>query len=544
MRVETNAAELVSASPCHWCDGPVALIGGVCLDCAAPHREPQPGPQTDFIASPAEIRLYAGAMGSGKTHALLLDWLIRGACVDNAVGLICRQHSSDIMDGGGLWDEARKVFAGSGERMREGSALDARWPATGSVLSFRHLKESSIERKKGPGFTWIGIEEAPECSMSAILWLLQRMRSVHGIKPTMALTMNPDPFHELRQWVDWYTLETSDGTAPLDPRKSGIVRYTMAHVSTGARVFADTREETGELADGRPEDAMSYTVISSVLADNRILEVADPGYRAKFSQMSPSERAKNLDADWNAKADLRGLLRGLLDRVVTETRAPVVAEARGWDMAGTAPHEGNKTPDFTAGSLVLQDELGNRYFAGLAICRDEPPAVLALMRATATLDGPLVTQAVYRDPAQAGKGYALFVEEHLQKSARCGPVMILPCGSNQGQKVLNANPVAEDINQGRMYLLAGPWLEELYSDGGTAPRTILGLIRWMLGNFPSEKASDKDDIVDGLSAARAALEEVVIVRGSPRETAAAALAVFEAGQDLRRGNARGYGGRR
>ncbi len=112
--------------------------------CGQFHLQPQPGPQTDFITSEAEIRIYAGAMGTGKTFALLLDWLIRGACVDNSVGLICRENSSDIMIGGGLWDEARKVFADSGANMREGSSMDARWPATGSVLSFRHLKEASV----------------------------------------------------------------------------------------------------------------------------------------------------------------------------------------------------------------------------------------------------------------------------------------------------------------------------------------------------------------------------------------------------------------
>lgn len=503
--------------------------------------EPQEGPQTDFITSEAEIRIYAGAMGTGKTYALLLDWMIRGACVDHSVGLICRENSSDITVGGGLWDEARKVFADSGEVMREGSSMDARWPSTGSVLSFRHLKEASVTQKKGPGFTWVGIEEADQCRMRAILWLLQRMRSVHGTEPRMAMTCNPNPVHPLRKWVDWYTLDTDDGTAPLDPRKSGVVRYTMAHTTTGARIFGDTREEVAELAQGDPAGAMTYTVISSVLSDNKILEAADPSYRNKFAQMVPSERAMNLEADWNAKRDLRGLLRGLLLKVVDEPIGKVVARARGWDMAGTEPHPDNPAPDFTAGPLVLQDDQGNRYFADLAIARKEPPGVLALMRSTATLDGPLVTQAVYKDPAQAGKGYAMFVEEHLRKSSRCGPVMILPCGNTANQKVLNAKPMSEDVAQGRMYILAGPWLEEEYSDGGTAPGTILGLIRWMLGSFPSEEASDKDDIIDGLSAARVALEQVHIVVGSPRETARKAVELARA--KLPGGRPR-YGGRR
>ena len=487
--------------PCHDCGEGVDAVSGECVGCGLLHREPQPGPQTEFIQSTAEIRIYAGPMGTGKTFALLLDWMVRGAAVDNAVGLICRQNANDVTIGGGLWDEAKKVFGadrpGSGVRMREGSSLDARWSATGSVLSFRHLKDGSVENKKGPGFSWIGIEEATQVSMASIIWLLQRMRSVHGIRPVMAMTTNPDPFHALRDWVDWYVLETDDGSAPLDPAKSGIVRYTMAHTTTGRRVFGSTPAEVAELAEGEPADAMSYTVIVATLDDNKILNEADPRYRSKFSQMSPSERAKNLGGDWNAKPETGGMLRRSRWGVVTEPLYPIVRAARGWDKAATRPSQSNPDPDFTAGVKWLWDERGNAYLAGLAACREEPAEVAKLQRSTATLDGPAVDQAFFVDPAAAGKFDALSTEQNLRASRRCGRVQSYPAGNKTDQKVINATPLSKALEQGRVYLLAGPWLDEPYRDAGEAPRTIGELLWSQVGVFVDADA--KDDVVDAAS---------------------------------------------
>lgn len=488
-------------------------MAGECLRCGRVHREPQPGPQTDFILSDAEIRVFAGAMGTGKTNALLLDWLIRGAAVDGANGLICRRYSADITIGGGLWDEAKKVFAyghpSSEVVMREGSAMDAVWPSTGAKLSFRHLKENSVTRKKGPGFTAVYVEEADECEMESILWLLQRMRSVSGIRPGLAVSTNPSPFHPLREWVDWYVLTLDDGSplpsgaAPLDPRKSGVIRYTMAHSSTGRRVFGATPEDVAELAEGRPEDAMSYTVITSKLEDNVILEAMDPRYRSKFAQMKPDERAKNLHADWNATPDLTGMVSWPRWRLVDEPLAPLVRASRGWDSAYTKATQNNTAsggPDYTASGLLRWDTLGNAYLCGASFCREDPPEMLSHQRNVATTDGRAVTQACYTDPA-AGKGFAETQRQNFRSSRRCGPVDFVPAGSKKGQKISNATPLAKALQQGRVYALVGDWMDEPYRDGGTAPGTIGELIRSQLNPFPDPDDKVKDDFVDAVARA-------------------------------------------
>jgi len=110
------------------------------------------------------------------------------------------------------------------------------------------------------------------------------------------------------------------------------------------------------------------------------------------------------------------------------------------------------------------------------------------------------------------------------------------------QKVLHANPIAEALRQGTMYLLAGPWLEVTYTDKRQATVTMLDMIRAQVGSVPSEKAGDKDDIVDAMSGAFRLVGEARVVVGSPRETAAAAQQI--ARERLRGGQRSGYGGRR
>lgn len=99
---------------------------------------PQAGPQTMFMASPADIVIYGGAAGGGKTYALLLEAL-RHKDVKGFGGVIFRKNFTQITAEGGLWDASIKIFSQVPDaHSRKTPKLHWRFDG-GSKLHFAHI---------------------------------------------------------------------------------------------------------------------------------------------------------------------------------------------------------------------------------------------------------------------------------------------------------------------------------------------------------------------------------------------------------------------
>ncbi len=536
----------------------VELVSAKCRRCGSRLLRPLPGPQTDFLASPATVALFGGAAGGGKTYALLLSWL-RHANTARARGLLARNTQSDLVKEGGLWGEATNLYSRTGPACprpdcrpkprkrcavcrgtgtatvkfdRSSGSHAIRWPGGGS-LEFAHLKGDGYKRLASLNLSWIGIEEAVECSMTALVFALTRLRSTTGIRPVLRMTTNPDPFHGLARWVDpWYL----DDQGYPDMSKSGQIRY-MLRKPRSDRFVSEATREAAQRAAGSSDEPFTFAYYPSMLESNIAYGATDPGFRGYKSKLAAQGDAKNeqlAKGNWRARDSGKGMLSrnnwGGEAVSLTEPLAPIVRVIRAWDKAATRPRPDYRNPDFSIGLRVEWDIHGRWYVSGMRALREETNKVDEAMAETAWSDGAGVIQVHEVEPGAAGKSdeqhtRKVLCSKYVAKGKRPPRVLCAPAGSN---KVVKLQGVALQLELGMRsipgwdpdeqlphepigYILERPgeeWLDEPYSDAGDHPATLGDLFWEQIENFPLP--GHKDDVPDTLGIAhkhRAALEK-------------------------------------
>jgi hypothetical protein len=66
----------------------------------------QAGPQTEFLQTAADMCVYGGAAGGGKTVGLILEPLRYTSRVPGFTAVFFRRTTPQITNPGGLWDES------------------------------------------------------------------------------------------------------------------------------------------------------------------------------------------------------------------------------------------------------------------------------------------------------------------------------------------------------------------------------------------------------------------------------------------------------
>ena len=114
----------------------------------------QPGRQTDFLRSPADICIYSGAAGGGKTVGLILEPLRHVCRVANFTAVFFRRTTPQITNPGGLWDESQNFYPRLGGIPHLGMR-EWRWPRAGKI-KFAHLQfDSTVYDWQGAQITLI-----------------------------------------------------------------------------------------------------------------------------------------------------------------------------------------------------------------------------------------------------------------------------------------------------------------------------------------------------------------------------------------------------
>ena len=450
---------------------------------------PQKGPQEMFLSTSADICIYGGAAGGGKTYGLLLDPL-RHKNTKKYTAVFFRKNSIQIHAEGGLLDESKSMYASiKGASMK--TSPRPRWNfKDGGSISFAHIeRDDDLPKWQGSQITAIMFDELTHFSERQFFYMLSRNRTVCGVKPYVRATCNPDADSWVAKFIEWWI--DQDTGYPI-PERSGKLRWMLRRQD--AIYWADTREELWERFDLKTDEERAepktVTFIASTIYDNKILLDRNPQYLANLKAMATVERERLHNGNWKIKTDA-GLFfkRTQLGSILQTVPADVERWVRAWDLAATSEDEGGD-PAYTAGVLMGKRKDGRYVVANVINLRLTAADVRATIKHTAQQDKALykrVRTRLPQDPGQAGKEQAQSYIKLLAGFDVCAK-------PESGSKESRAEPVAAQWQAGNFDIVAGDWNEAYLSQ---------------LESFPMSKFKD---MVDATSSAFSELENIFDIK--------------------------------
>lgn len=224
------------------------------------HRFVPQEAQMPYITSPADITVFGGARGGGKTFGSLGDWWLHSEAYGvDARGLMLRKRLTDLKD---TIDIAKNLFGNAAVWKKDDSCFEMR---NGGKLFMAYLEtESDAEGYQGWSLTRVYLEEITQfSSLTPMLKLLATLRSPAGVRCQMKATCNPGgPSHFA---VKSMFIDNGPNNIVVDP-ESGV-----------SRVFIPSR-----------------------VIDNPALLESDPGYINRLRAVGSASLVKAwLDGDWD-----------------------------------------------------------------------------------------------------------------------------------------------------------------------------------------------------------------------------------------------------
>lgn len=472
---------------------------------------PQPK-QEEFLSSSADIVIYGGAAGGGKTYALLLEEC-RHSDNPRFNSVIFRRNNTQIFTNGGLWDSAMALLPQIGARPKKTPKPQFTF-SSGAKVVFDHLERyTDCLSYQGSQIALIAFDELTHFDEDVFWYMFSRIRSDSGVDGYIRATTNPDPDSWVRTFIDWWI--GPDGLAI--PERSGKIRWFIR--VSGECIWGDTRMELlqhqfygkinrvdkshydkdelfiidendskaqtiitpGEdgvlyVVTGTREyfqwDGQEYrqlvapksmTFILSTLQDNKILMKNDPSYLANLQALPLVEQERLLGGNWNIRPAAGMYFPRNKVNLIDEIPNDVVRWVRAWDLAGTEDKKNNNPEDgpaYTAGVLIGKRRSGGIVVADVINQRLNSSDVRSLVLNTAKAD-----KAAYKskykirmnqDPGQAGKDQAA---QYLKLLSGFSVNIERESGSKETRaEALSAQWIGvKGAEMGNVYVLNAPW---------------------------------------------------------------------------------------
>lgn len=256
--------------------------------------DPENGPQLEAYLSEADLLLYGGAAGGGKTDLLI------GCAVDAVEAVIFRRQYKDLQ---GIEDRLIQITGGTGYSRGPPKV----WRGKGQKIELDHLGEVGSELShQGRPRDFIGFDEGAQLTPYRVKFVLGWQRSATGRRCRAVIATNPPMGGDGIWLIEWFA-PWLDPLFP-NPAKAGELRWCIVvgdaeDIRTVWVAGPGHWSKTGtpwrsKEEDGEDYESLSRTYIPAKLDDNRYLR--DTPYRAQINAMPEPLRSQLLHGDFLA----------------------------------------------------------------------------------------------------------------------------------------------------------------------------------------------------------------------------------------------------
>lgn len=297
---------------------------------------PNKGHQEEFLTTKAQIAIFAGVRGTGKSASLIMT-TYPYVNKDLFSGAIFRNQKGDTAGNGGINVVSKPFLKPFGTY--KSSLTNMKWDFNdGGTLSFEYYGDSYKSftgRFRGKELPYIGIDEANQMPFKHFTYLFSCNRNSYGYPNIIRGACNPDASSWVFQFVRGEYLDKeghhhpkyiTDEGKPVQENNGKILYFFKYGDRPDECYWSDTKE--GVYRQGKtqmdeiyysdpsmskivksPENiALSFTLIIGTPSDNPMVLGNNGEYIAKMGMMSREDKEKDLLGWWIKPSDSEALV--------------------------------------------------------------------------------------------------------------------------------------------------------------------------------------------------------------------------------------------